>query len=108
MAGQHYPSTKAITTVLRELGFRARSRKVNGITQYADFRVRAETNSAGERLYVYAVLNSREVERTVLADRVSIESMTEALGCPWYVSERGSYVMLATVKLTEIPVAEDF
>jgi adenylate cyclase class IV len=101
---RQYPSTQAITAALRTLGLRARKSTVKGRTQWADFRVRAETNSAGERLYSFVVLHSEATERLVLEHRAEIERITEELGSPWYVTERRSYVLLTTTRLRNIPL----
>lgn len=90
-----YESTTAIKTVLRELGFRAKTAKVKGITQWSDFHVRPLLNSAGERVSNH-ISFSRKARERMWELREEIESRTAALGSPWYVRkvEFGGWVDL--------------
>ena len=83
-----YPSTAVITKTLCELGFRNRSRKVDGITQYKDFSVKAITNSTGERIRTYVQLYSHETEKRIYGLKDVIESRTNELGVTFTVDIR--------------------
>jgi len=90
-----YESTTAIKTTLRELGFRAKTAQVKGITHYSDFRVFPLLNSAGERESNHLITDSRARDR-MWELRDQIETRTAALGSPWYVRkvEFGGHVIL--------------
>lgn len=84
MSTQH-PSTKAATKALIELGFRARTRKINGITHLSEFVFRPIKNSAGERISNMIVFHGtgtgdrfREISDLFLA-------RTAELGSEWNV-----------------------
>lgn len=81
-----YPSTQVARQVMRELGYRARSAKVQGITQHADFWTWADENSAGERLRNNLAFWSREAEEQFIAEHAEeFARRTAELGWPWYV-----------------------
>jgi hypothetical protein len=100
-----YPSTKAIKTTLRELGFRAKTASPNGITQWSDFRVLPLLNNAGERISNH-LITQRRAEQRMWELRDEIEARTAELGSPWYVRkvEFGGYVSLrvSTVKSGQV------
>lgn len=81
-----YPSTRAAITAMIELGYRARTAKVNGFTQYADFRINPIMNSAGERLRNTLYFTNKIAEANFRAnDMASFMSITARLGEPWTV-----------------------
>lgn len=90
-----YESTTAIKTTLRELGFRAKTARVKGITHYSDFRVFPLLNAAGERESNHLITSPSARER-MWELRDQIQDRTAELGSPWYVrkAQFGGHVVL--------------
>lgn len=80
-----YPSTKAAHTALIELGFRARTRKVNGITRFSEFVFRPIMNGAGERICNMIVFHGPGTEARFMDVAEKFLARTAELGSPWKI-----------------------
>lgn len=80
-----YPSTKAAHTALIELGFRARTRKVNGITQFSEFVFRPIMSGAGERVCNTIVFHGTGTESRFLDVADKFLARTAELGSEWKI-----------------------